>query len=102
MAFTSGNHAASAADTAERLEALASGSPFTYGFLSLDPAATGPARFGGSNVKVSTKIGAIINPGETVPIYATQAAEPHHTGEIYVAFTGNAAGDNIGWTIHRG
>lgn len=102
MAFTSGNHAATAADTAEKLQATDTGSPFTYGYLSLDAAATGPARWGGANVKVTTNIGTLINPGDTIPVYATQAAEPHHTEHIYVAFSGNAAGDNIGWTIHRG
>jgi hypothetical protein len=102
MAFTSGNHAAAAADTAESLQTRALGSPFSYGYLSLDPGASGPAYFGGSNVKVTTKIGAIIQPGDTVPIYATGAAEPHHTADIYVAFTNNAANDVVSWTIHRG
>lgn len=99
--WTSGNHPAASVDTAERLQTLAAGTPFAFGFLSLDPAASGPARFGGSNVKVTTNVGAIINPGETVPLFGTGALEPHHTGETYVAFTGNAAGDNVGWTVHK-
>jgi len=103
--FTSGNKAAIAADTAEPLQtrnaAGVGGAPFAFGYLTLDPAASGPARFGGSNVKVNTNIGALLMPGDTVPIYSTGAAEPHHTADTYVAFTGNAAGDNVGWTIHR-
>lgn len=103
--WTSGSKAAIAADTAEPLETRAAsgvgGSPFAFGYLTLNPAATGPARFGGSNVKVTTNVGALLMPGDTIPVYATGAAEPHHTADTYVAFTGNTATDTVGWTIHR-
>ncbi len=101
MAFTSGSHAAVAADTAEALQTRAAGAPFCFGYLSLSPTASGPAYWGGSNVKVTTKVGALLMPGDTVPIYSSGAAEPHHTADTYVAFTGNAAGDVVSWTIHR-
>lgn len=101
--FTSGNHVAAVADTAEPLTARDVGFPFTYGYLSLSPAASGPAYWGGSNVKVSTAVGALLMPGDTVPVYATGAAEPHHTADIYVAFTAaDPAKDIVSWTIHRG
>jgi hypothetical protein len=101
--FSSGKHTAIAADTAEPLEVRNSagvgGSPFAFGYLSLDPAASGPARFGGSNVKVSTGLGALLSPGDTIPIYSTGAAEPHHTADTYIAFSN--IGDIVGWTLHR-
>ena len=99
MAFISGNHLAVAVDTPERLTTLLAGSSYSWANLTLDPLATGPARWGGPTVSNATQIGNPINPGETVLVASGSGPNTHHTGETYLAFSGNAAGDNIAWTV---
>lgn len=99
MPFYSGRHQAAAADTAEPIDANAH-QFFNYGWITLDPAATGPAYFGGPEVKVTTAIGARINPGATVLIPPTDAPSPYNTKTFFVAFTDFAvAADMISFTV---
>jgi hypothetical protein len=97
---------APADDTAITLAAglLSSGAavgatPFSHGYVSLEPGASGEARIGDGTIAIATKIGARIDPAATVPIYPSGGPCPHNTATTYVRFFGHTAGDVIGATL---
>lgn len=98
--YKSGVTTSAAADTAQVIETVGSGTKFTWGYFSLNSAASGPCRIGDSTVKNSTYIGVELNPGETIELSPVpNAMNGHFTEHLWVAFTGNAATDTLSWTL---
>jgi hypothetical protein len=96
MAFKSTSAASTAVDTAKSLYELTGVDMFFHlAFFTIDDAATGTVAVGGIDVKIATKKGTPLQPGQTHQWPGTTAPGPYHTKQTYLAFEVNAATEAV-------